>query len=359
MPGNAVMCVVLMASATATRTATRRIAATAIRLPDLIREPHRHIPPVTSHPHGARVGTCARRHGLAHAAGRDPHRHDRHCRRPRPGASGALAASAGTRRRRRHVEPRRRACPPPPPRRSASPRADLLAFALVACALALFTRWQSQVTYALEHEYVARWRKQLYRAVFRQPMDVPRAAAPSDIAHVLTTDLQKAGIAAYQLMSLAATAVVTARRPTSPSGLSPVVTRRRSWPRWFRWRSAGPRLRRTARHGDRVTERQRRRARSGGRASCQRQDHEELRCRRPKRGHFRGAGPRGGRRERRDDARAHQPARVRADLLGHPAGRARAHRGACGRDAWRRPAGAAGGIRRASCHAWPPCTAER
>ena len=129
----------------------------------------------------------------------------------------------------------------------------LLAFTLVACALALFTRWQSQVTYALEHEYVARWRERLYRAVVASRWATLVQRRSSDIAHVLTADLQKTGIAAYQLMSLAAVAVLTGVYLVVAVRLSPVVTTVAFVAALVPVAISWGRLRRTARQGDRVT----------------------------------------------------------------------------------------------------------
>ena len=115
-----------------------------------------------------------------------------------------LLAAAWPRRRRRHagraMRCPRHSCGLAIPRGS---RRRCLAFALAACVQALLFRWQSRVTYALEHEYIARLREQLYRAVFQSRWTFLAHRRAADIAHVLTTDLQRPGIAAYQVMSLA------------------------------------------------------------------------------------------------------------------------------------------------------------
>ena len=79
----------------------------------------------------------------------------------------------------------------------------LSVFVIAAVLQALLLRWQSRVTYALEHEYVASWRGRLYRAIAHAPWSFIVERRLPDLAHALATDLQKAGIAAYQLMSLA------------------------------------------------------------------------------------------------------------------------------------------------------------
>ncbi len=129
----------------------------------------------------------------------------------------------------------------------------LLGVTLVACALAVFTRWQSQVAYALEHEYVARWRERLYRAVVSCRWATLVLRRSSDIAHVLTADLQKAGIAAFQLMSLATVAVLTVVYLVVAIRLSPVVTTVAFMAALVPVAISWGRLRRTAREGDRVT----------------------------------------------------------------------------------------------------------
>ena len=70
--------------------------------------------------------------------------------------------------------------------------------------------WQARVAYALEHEFVARERDRLYRAIAGASWTFVSARRGSDFTHVLTTELQRVGIAAYQLLSLAMTAAVTA-----------------------------------------------------------------------------------------------------------------------------------------------------
>ena len=97
-------------------------------------------------------------------------------------------------------------------------------FVAAACAQALLLRWQSRVTYSLEHAYVARWRTRLYRALTEAPWTFLVERRPSDLAHALATDLQKAGIAAYQLMSLATAASLTVVYLAVALWISPALT---------------------------------------------------------------------------------------------------------------------------------------
>jgi ATP-binding cassette subfamily C protein len=102
--------------------------------------------------------------------------------------------------------------------------AALGVFVAAACAQALLVRWQSQVVYSLEHAYVARWRTRLYAAITEAPWTFLVERRPSDLAHVLATDLQKAGIAAYQLMSLATAASLTVVYLGVALWISPALT---------------------------------------------------------------------------------------------------------------------------------------
>ena len=98
------------------------------------------------------------------------------------------------------------------------------AFVAAACAQALLLRWQSRVTYNLEHSYVARWRTRLYKALTEAPWTFLVERRPSDLAHALATDLQKAGIAAYQLTSLATAASLTVVYLAVALWISPALT---------------------------------------------------------------------------------------------------------------------------------------
>lgn len=97
-------------------------------------------------------------------------------------------------------------------------------FVAAACAQALLLRWQSRVTYDLEHAYVARWRTRLYKALTEAPWTFLVERRPSDLAHTLATDLQKAGIAAYQVMSLATAASLAVVYLAVALWISPALT---------------------------------------------------------------------------------------------------------------------------------------
>jgi ATP-binding cassette subfamily C protein len=100
----------------------------------------------------------------------------------------------------------------------------LTLFVAAATLQALLLRWQSRITYALEHEYVANWRGRLYRAIARAPWSFIVGRRLSDLAHTLATDLQKAGIAAYQLTALATAVALTAVYVAVAFWISPLLT---------------------------------------------------------------------------------------------------------------------------------------
>lgn len=108
----------------------------------------------------------------------------------------------------------------------ARPRLEIaLAMFVMAAALqALLLRWQSRVTYALEHEYVANWRGRLYRAIAHAPWSFIVERRLPDLANTLATDLQKAGIAAFQLTSLATACSLTLVYVAVALWISPLLT---------------------------------------------------------------------------------------------------------------------------------------
>jgi ATP-binding cassette subfamily C protein len=98
---------------------------------------------------------------------------------------------------------------------------------LVAATAALqagISWWQARVAYALEHEFVARERDRLYRAIAGASWTFVSTRRGSDFTHVLTTELQRVGIAAYQLLSLATAATLTVVYALIAIRLSPVMS---------------------------------------------------------------------------------------------------------------------------------------
>jgi ATP-binding cassette subfamily C protein len=100
----------------------------------------------------------------------------------------------------------------------------LVLIAATAVVQAAVSRWQSRVAYALEHEFVARERDRLYRAIAGASWTFVATRRGSDFTHVLTTELQRVGVAAYQLLSLAMTACVTVVYVLVAVRLSPTMS---------------------------------------------------------------------------------------------------------------------------------------
>ena len=84
--------------------------------------------------------------------------------------------------------------------------------------------WQARVAYALEHEFVARERDRLYRAIAGATWTFVSTRRASDFTNVLTTELQRVGIAAYQLLSLATAAMLTMVYVAVALRLSPLMS---------------------------------------------------------------------------------------------------------------------------------------
>jgi ATP-binding cassette subfamily C protein len=128
----------------------------------------------------------------------------------------------------------------------------LSVFVIAAVLQALLLRWQSRVTYALEHEYVASWRGRLYRAIAHAPWSFIVERRLPDLAHTLATDLQKAGIAAYQLTSLATAISLAVVYLGVAVWISPLLTAAAgllaAMPLVIAWRGLG----RSSRGGERV-----------------------------------------------------------------------------------------------------------
>jgi len=98
---------------------------------------------------------------------------------------------------------------------------------LIAAATALqagISWWQARVAYALEHEFVARERDRLYRAIAGASWTFVSTRRGSDFSHVLTTELQRVGIAAYQLLSLGTAATLTVVYALIAIRLSPIMS---------------------------------------------------------------------------------------------------------------------------------------
>ena len=97
-------------------------------------------------------------------------------------------------------------------------------YAGTVAAQTLLSRWQATSFYALEHRFVARLRKQLYLAVTGSTWTFFVQARASDLTHALTSELQRVGVATYQLMGLVGSALVAAVYLGLALRVSPVMT---------------------------------------------------------------------------------------------------------------------------------------
>jgi ATP-binding cassette subfamily C protein len=98
---------------------------------------------------------------------------------------------------------------------------------LYACAVAsqtLLSRWQTTAFYRLEHTFVARLRTRLYLAIAGSTWTFFIQARASDLTHALTSELQRVGVATYQLMGLVGSALVSLVYIGLALRVSPVMT---------------------------------------------------------------------------------------------------------------------------------------
>jgi ATP-binding cassette, subfamily C, bacterial len=100
----------------------------------------------------------------------------------------------------------------------------LVAIGLVVAAQALLTLWQARTAYAIEHEFVAIERDRLYRLISATSWTFFVQRRASDFTHVLTSELQRVGVIAYQLLSLTASACLTTVYAVIAIALSPVMS---------------------------------------------------------------------------------------------------------------------------------------
>jgi ATP-binding cassette, subfamily C, bacterial len=129
--------------------------------------------------------------------------------------------------------------------------------ALYAGAVAsqtLLSRWQTTAFYRLEHTFVARLRRQLYRSITGSTWTFFIQARASDFTHALTSELQRVGVATYQLMGLAGSALVGAVYIGFALRVSPVMTGLAIVCGLVPLLLVGGRIRRAAVAGDRIDE---------------------------------------------------------------------------------------------------------
>lgn len=84
------------------------------------------------------------------------------------------------------------------------------AYVLVAALQALAGRWQLIAVVDVEHRFVAALRCRLYAAITRASWRALSAMRGSDLAHVLTQELERVGIATYQVLGLFSNAAIAA-----------------------------------------------------------------------------------------------------------------------------------------------------
>jgi ATP-binding cassette subfamily C protein len=84
----------------------------------------------------------------------------------------------------------------------------VMLYASAIAAQTLLYRWQAISAYDLEHTFVARLRKRLYDAITGSEWAFFIQARSSDFTHALTSELQRVGVATYQLTGLVGTSLV-------------------------------------------------------------------------------------------------------------------------------------------------------
>lgn len=86
----------------------------------------------------------------------------------------------------------------------------MLALFLAAVSLrALLSRWETRVSLTLEHEFAARLRERLYSAIAGARWSFLSRRRSSDLVHVLTAEVDRAGAAAQSLLYLANLGLLT------------------------------------------------------------------------------------------------------------------------------------------------------
>jgi ATP-binding cassette subfamily C protein len=129
--------------------------------------------------------------------------------------------------------------------------------ALYAAAIAaqtLLYRWQAIAAYDLEHTFVARLRKRLYVAITGSEWAFFIQARASDFTHALTSELQRVGVATYQLTGLVGTTLVALVYIGLALRVSPMMTGAAIVCGLVPLLLVGGRLRRASSAGDRIGE---------------------------------------------------------------------------------------------------------
>jgi ATP-binding cassette, subfamily C, bacterial len=127
-------------------------------------------------------------------------------------------------------------------------------YAMAIAAQTLLSRWQAIAAYDLEHTFVARLRKRLYVAITRSEWAFFIQARASDFTHALTSELQRVGVATYQLTGLVGTALVALIYMGLALRVSPTMTATAVVCGLVPLVLVGGRLRRASLAGDRIGE---------------------------------------------------------------------------------------------------------
>lgn len=85
----------------------------------------------------------------------------------------------------------------------------LVIYVLIISLHALLHRWQTTAIFSLNHEFVVHLRQWLYRAITYANWLFLSRSRMSDFTHVLTNEVQRVGVATFQILRLCATSVVT------------------------------------------------------------------------------------------------------------------------------------------------------
>jgi ATP-binding cassette subfamily C protein len=97
-------------------------------------------------------------------------------------------------------------------------------YVAITIAQALLARWQYIANSRLPYEFTAELRERLYRAIAGSSWLFFSRSRSSDFAHALTTELDRVTAAAYSLLALASTSVITLVYVLLALRLSPAMT---------------------------------------------------------------------------------------------------------------------------------------
>jgi ATP-binding cassette, subfamily C, bacterial len=84
----------------------------------------------------------------------------------------------------------------------------LLLYVAIVSAQALLGRWQLMTSLALEHRFVAALRRRLFDAFARADWRFQSSMRGSDVSHVMVHELDRVGVATYQVLYAASTTVL-------------------------------------------------------------------------------------------------------------------------------------------------------